>query len=240
VWVACGTFPFAHALTVDEGTILAEFATGDIGLDDTQDEDPIAIYLEGADIWGFDAETPFADYDGCEHFVDDGDNTFMGMNGEAFGALDLSEFEGVDYTQEEAAIIEFTDQMIPTGTSTGVDEDLGGDDAGTVWENDARVAGSGFYTTAVYYEALYPVEGDLIANRVITASFEFGGFEGDQDVLMGLYLDAMTPPEPPRCRSASFFPSLPGFSRTPRAGACSSGGLRGRRHSSWVSQSSPT
>ena len=91
LWVSMGTSPFNHVLTEEEGTRLAELVTGDVGLDDTIDAEPIALFVEGADIWGIDPATDFDDYDGVESGTPDGDDTFLGMNGLSFGELDLSD-----------------------------------------------------------------------------------------------------------------------------------------------------
>ncbi len=190
LWVCLGTFPFNHVLDGLEGTALAELVTGDVGLDGTVDNEPVALHFEGADPWGFDAPTPFSPYDGCEDGVPDGDGSLLALDGLSFGGLDLTAYSGVAYDEDVPGVFEFTDQMEATGTTAGVDPDLGGTDAGVVWVDDGSGGGGG-YNVGVYYKPIYTIGADSVENRVICQSWELGGFTGDLVELIALYLEAL-------------------------------------------------
>ncbi|MCA8960063.1 MAG: hypothetical protein KDC38_06100, partial [Planctomycetes bacterium] len=108
VWVLCGTFPDSHQLTMAEGNVLKDLTLAGV-----------AIYLEGADIWGFDPQTAYADYDGVNGraggvgVVPDGDDSCNFIVGEAFGGLDLTGWSEV-YPGDQAGN-DSTDRLIPTG-----------------------------------------------------------------------------------------------------------------------------
>ncbi len=197
LWVCLGTFPDNTALTDVEGDLLAGFATGDSGLDDTIDHAPVAVFLEGGDIWGFDDPNSFGAYDGCEFGVADGDDTLEGLNGLAYGDLDLSGFAGVGYAQDQAGP-EYTDNLLPTGTTGGVELDLGGDDAGPIWVDDETGGGDG-YNVGVLYQAVFTIAGEEVRGRVICQSFEFGGLgsPAQRTDVMALYVEAMSVPRVP-------------------------------------------
>ncbi len=170
VWVCLGTFPDNHQLSVAEGQLLA-----DINVAGTP------VYVESGDYYGFDPAVAFNDYDGGNG-LSDGDDTLIGVLGLDSGVgLDATGLDAI-YNQDQAAN-DWTDQLEPVTT------DLGGPDAGALWADDTAGGGSG-YTVAIYYNSTFA--------PVLTQSFEFGGFGGDQVGLAALYLQAFNPlpPEP--------------------------------------------
>lgn len=183
LWVQLGTFPDNHALTEDEGFLLAELHTGDVGLDGTVENPPLPLYLEGADIWGFDAPTAIADYDGIDNgVIDDGDDSLfalVGMN--SLMGLDLGDGSwDAPYVQDQASF-DWTDQLIPAV----VVPDLGGPSAGAVWH-----AGGGVdpYNVGVFYNSNVA--------PVISQSFEIGGYGGVIPALVDAYVQALTESDP--------------------------------------------
>lgn len=179
IWVMLGTFPDNKALTFDEGLLLAELHTGDFGLNNSPDQDAIAVYLESGDFWGFDAPTPFIDYDGVQNgFIFDGDDSLLNLRGQDTGlGLDLS--GGVwdaPYTQDQLGT-DYNDQLIPATSPP----DLGGPSVAVTWTDEARGLG---YNTGLYYASSFA--------PIIVQSWEFGGYGADQLALAALYNDALT------------------------------------------------
>ena len=175
LWVMAGTFPDNHPITAAEGSILSSLAAAGV-----------AIFIEGSDIWGFDPPTSFTAYDGVEDTtVDDGDDSLTAFDGSAYGDLNLSDLNGISYTQDQAAN-EWTDQIIPTGSTPAEPVDIGGPGAGSIWTNNPDV-GELPYAVGVYYEPEPPY------GRVVAQSWEFGGFQGDTGVLADLYSSALVP-----------------------------------------------
>ena len=112
VWCLMGTFPDNTALTEDTGAFLVSaIASG------------IPVYVEGGDIWGFDAPTAFATIDGVEDgTAEDGDDTFTDMVGFDFGAALLAGMDA-SYTQDQARN-DFTDRLFPA-TDDGLGPEAG-------------------------------------------------------------------------------------------------------------------
>ncbi len=164
VWVATGTYPDHHCITAAEGQMLADLVVN--GID---------VYIEGGDVWGFCAQTPFADYDGIGEGVIDGDDSFLEMVGGSFASLSLIGMDAA-YNQDQGAS-DWTDQLIAADPLT---PDLAGINSGSIWQQ----LGLG-YSTGNYYETDDPF------GEVIAQSWEFGGYGGDQGILMGLYLEAL-------------------------------------------------
>lgn len=161
-----GTYPTNHPLTADEGQRLADLVT-----------DGVHIHLEGGDIWGFDAATVFTSYDGVADGAIDGDDTLLGLIGFDYGPALMGGLTAV-YMQDQAGS-DWTDQITPATT------DLAGPDAGVIWVDDLTGGGSG-YTVGIFYDTA-PDFG-----RVVSQSFEFGGFGGSHDELIMRELDAFT------------------------------------------------
>ncbi len=174
VWVLLGTFPDSRVLTVDEGQQLADWAAAGA-----------AVYIEGADVWGFDDPTPFAQYDGIEDTTAlDGDDSFENMIGLAHADLDLSDLTAA-YQQDQLTSSDFTDQLLPTGATPGQTTDLPAGSAGLIWQDETAL-----YGTGVYFQAADP------NGRVIAQSWEFGGYAGDSDDLAARYLNVLAPVDP--------------------------------------------
>lgn len=195
LWVCLNTFPTNHVLTVTEGALLVELlARG------------VSIYLEGSDVWGFDAPTAFADHDGVlgrstdlpGTFVADGDDSFTRMNGAAHGDLDLSAWQDIPYQQDNqdptvALGNDSTDRLHPSQPAMGTLPDTTGTNAGVVWRNhpdgnpDPLIA-EGAYATAIFHVPTQPCWG-----RVLVQSWEFGGFEGNRTQLATAYRAGLAP-----------------------------------------------
>lgn len=182
VWVLLGTYPANHPLTQDEGLFLAELHTGDIGLDGTIDRDPIPVYIEGGDVWGFDAPTAFSAYDGVmESVVFDGDDSLQLLFGQdSLVGLDLSRFGGA-YQQDQLGN-DYNDQLV----SAQVAPDLGGTAVGAVWRGGATAPA---YNVGLFYASTVA--------PVIAQSFEFGGYTGDAAELAAAYASALAGDLPP-------------------------------------------
>lgn len=173
LWVCLGTFPHNFVLSPAEGSVLLN-----------QLQQGMSIYFESADAFAFDPATSFSDYDGVENgTADDGDDNFTGMSGLAFGDLDLSGL-AASYAQDQFEV-DYTDQLLPTGSTPFEPEDLGGGSAGLIWQDDDE-----FYGTGVYYET------DPLLGRVISQSWEFGGYGGDHNALAASYLSVLPVEQP--------------------------------------------
>lgn len=175
LWVSLGTFPDNNALTPSEGVKLAEFLISGK-----------PVYLEGGDLWGFDAPTVLFDYDGVDgleadgNIIQDGDDTFRGMFGENFRTLTLAGL-GAPYLQEQLGD-DRTDRLVPTGTSFA--PDVPGLGAAQVWSDDGTGGSPVAYGTGIFYQP-------ATSGSVISVSWEFGGYDGDRDFLMRRYLGAL-------------------------------------------------
>ncbi len=173
LWCCMGTYPANRALSMEEGEILSELAVAGV-----------PIYIEGADVWGFDAPTPFSDYDGVQGTSDttvvaDGDDSLHGLYGSSFGAIDLSNFEAT-YLQDNALGNDFTDRLQASTT------DVLGSNAGPIWSDDGSGGSTNAYDVGILYQTNVP-------GVVISSSFEFGGIAGDQIGIIALYLAAFNP-----------------------------------------------
>lgn len=170
IWLCLGTFPHKYTLSATDGVTLSSLLAGNR-----------SIYIESGDAWGFDPPTAFGDNDGVEDgTADDGDNSFTGMVGLEFGNLNLSGL-AAPYAQDQLGV-EFTDQLLATGTTAMVPADALGTSAGVVWNDN-----NDGYATGVYYQT------DDTHGEVICQSWEFGGYGGDQNALAALYRAALIP-----------------------------------------------
>ncbi|MEM7167485.1 MAG: hypothetical protein AAF581_18645 [Planctomycetota bacterium] len=162
LWVVAGTRPNAGQLSWQDGQFLRDAIL-----------DGVHVYVEGADLWGFDPFTPFHDYDGIDDTTTaDGDNGFTAMVGSNQGVANLAGM-GAAYNQA-------TPGNDSTDRFEGAAESIGGT-AGVIW----RKSGSPAYGTGVYY-ATPPGYG-----KVICQSWEFGGYGGDQIELARRYVAAL-------------------------------------------------
>lgn len=168
LWCLVGTFPDGHVISQVEGQIIANHAIAGGNW-----------YIEGGDIWGFDPVTPLEPYDGIDGATTgDGDDSFVAMTGLDYAAALFSGL-GSTYTQDQPTANDWTDR-INAGTT-----DLAGPNAGVVWASTPPTAA---YNTGVYYDA-NPGFG-----KALCQSWEFGGYGGDQDALMAMYIDALGGP----------------------------------------------
>jgi subtilisin-like proprotein convertase family protein len=164
VWVCAGTYPDHHCFTTAEGQLLADLIAN--GID---------VYVEGGDVWGFCGATPFAGWDGIGDGVIDGDDSLIDMTGLSFDILDLTGMDAA-YNQDQAGS-DWTDRLVPTDPLT---PDQAGTNSGPIWQQ----LGIG-YSIGNFYAT------DAPFGQVIAQSWEFGGYSGDQGILMGLYLEAI-------------------------------------------------
>ncbi len=167
LWYLGGTYPAGRALTAADGVaILTAQAAGK------------HIYVEGGDIWGFDAATDFNLIDGIADGTADGGDNFLIMDGldSGFG-LNLSDLQDIGYTQDQGTANDWTDELSATDT------DSLGPNAALVWEPDGQSFGAGF-GAGVYYDT-------DSGGKVLSQSWEFGGFGGDQNDLALRYVGAM-------------------------------------------------
>ncbi|MFQ5653506.1 MAG: hypothetical protein ACE5GW_02100 [Planctomycetota bacterium] len=182
LWALLGTFPDNHVLTAAEGQRLADLASGSL--------DPalgaLPVYIEGADLWGFDPPGPFTPLDGVANGTAlDGDDSFTDMVGLDSGVgLDLSGGAwDATYSQDQAGN-DWTDRIEPAST------DAGGPDAGAIWGDVTSV-----FVTGIFYGSSFA--------PVISQSWELGGYGGDGIALVGIYLTALGLPPPPPCSPPS-------------------------------------
>lgn len=167
VWVSLGTFPDNHILSLEEGQILADLAISGI-----------SIYVESADAWAYDPQTPFEDYDGVENQIHgglfDGDDSLLELDGLNSGyGVNLAGFSRA-YTQDQAGF-DYNDHLIPSVANP----DLGGADGGTIWLSGTLPS----YPVATFYASDF--------GPVIASSFEFGGIGGNRDLVMERYLNGL-------------------------------------------------
>lgn len=188
LWVLCGTFPDNHVLTPEDGEELARLA-----------RDGVPIYIEGADVWGFDAPTAFAHFDGISNVavIEDGDDSLSRLVGrQSHLGLDLGSLidwgscpsilcapgisgPSIPYQQDSLGN-DATDRLIP---ASGV-PDVGGPAAAVIWESKEPR-----YAVGVFYRSTF--------NNVIAQSWEFGGYSGDREELARIYVGALQLPLTP-------------------------------------------
>jgi hypothetical protein len=167
LWYIGGTYPAARALTAADGVaiVIAQSAGKH-------------IYVEGGDIWGFDAATEFNLIDGISDTVADGGDNFLIMDGLDTGSgLDVSDLLDIAYNQDQATGNDWTDELQTT------DLDSLGPNSALVWEPDAQAFGAGVGTGVLY-------DTDS-GGKVLSQSWEFGGFGGDQVDLAGRYVGVL-------------------------------------------------
>lgn len=181
IWVCAGSFPNATALTQDEGQLLLDYLS--VGVN---------VYYEGADLFGFNDPTPFSDYDGVDNAIftsGTSDDSLTALTGSDFAGLNLASFVDVEYLQDNLLGFDFNDQITPSG-SDPMTQDMAGCESDVIWRNSPDMLPDPLvtetdYAVGVYYRTEAPF------GNVISSSFEFGGFNGDQDELLELYLAAL-------------------------------------------------
>jgi len=164
VWAMMGTYPDYHCLSATEGQLLADLIAA--GVD---------VYIEGGDVWGFCAQTVFAQWDGIAGGIVDGDDSFLAMIGLEWAGLNLTGMDA-SYNQDQVGS-DWTDRLIPADPTT---PDLAGLESGPIWQQ----LGLGYYTGNFYAT-------DDPYGEVVAQSWEFGGYSGEHDILAGLYLGAL-------------------------------------------------
>ncbi|MEM7164999.1 MAG: dockerin type I repeat-containing protein [Planctomycetota bacterium] len=200
LWIVGGTFPHNRALSLAEGTLLADLVQAGT-----------SIYNEGGDFWGFDPPTSFYDFDGVQGNLAlaqasglpaavDGDDSLTFLTGGSTPLVDLSVFNtdsathpaqpqtvpGVRYAQDRTNPApmfgngnDSTDRLVPAAFTGNpmIDDQIPDASGHTLWTNaDDGVpdptAPEGAYVTGILYYSDSPA---WIGGRVISQSFEFGG-----------------------------------------------------------------
>lgn len=172
LWVVTGTFPDNFVLDAATGDVLqAHAAAGG------------KIHFEGGDTWGFDTATSFQLVDGVEDdTAEDGDDSLTALSGLDSGVgANASGLSGISYSQDQPTTNDYTDRISPASA------DSLGSGAGPLWQE-----AGGLYQVGVAYA------GDNGA-RVISQSWEFGGFGGSQDALMAIELEFLLGIVAPTC-----------------------------------------
>ncbi|MEM7165205.1 MAG: hypothetical protein AAF581_07045 [Planctomycetota bacterium] len=176
IWLTTGTWPNDYRLSAAEGDALAIYAQSGKN-----------IYLEGGDHWAFShIASNFDAHDGVEDGTAldgiDEFSTMFGLNAPAF-AIDLGVFGNVPYLEDRPGQNDYNDQLLPSGSTIGVTPDPVSA-ANVLWRNydDAGGTEGDFATTIAAIDPFGAV--------VISSSWEFGGFGGNQVQLVTRYLQA--------------------------------------------------
>ncbi|MGE3164732.1 MAG: proprotein convertase P-domain-containing protein [Planctomycetota bacterium] len=185
IWILTGTFPDDYRITAAEGDFLAGLGALGIGL-----------YFEASDHWGFVHVNSLLDErDGIEPDtgtnIVDGDDTFTQMDGAnaPIAMLDLSGNVDVTYDQDQTGT-DFTDELTTTGTTAGAAPDAMITSAEAIWLNSPDGLPVGDVDDAdAYITGVIALHMD--GGRMISTSWEFGGYGGDQTLLAGAYLAAL-------------------------------------------------
>ena len=190
IWMALGSFPNNNPMLASEGTALQNAVL-------FNDQ---SVYVEGGDVWGFDAPTDFFEVDGVEGIaadgtlILDGDDSCLAVTGSnANPNIDTTPFAAA-YNQDSNNVTQFnaddfTDQLIPstaTAGATAVDSPIGSTHTVIFTE-----------TTALYGVAIASEGPDDTTGKVISSAIEFGGFGGNQDALMAEYVAFLKEAGPP-------------------------------------------
>ncbi|MGE3166963.1 MAG: hypothetical protein AB7O52_18820, partial [Planctomycetota bacterium] len=186
IWVMTGTFPDDYRIVAAEGDLLASLAAMGIG-----------IYFEASDHWGFTHVASLLDErDGIEPDIGanivDGDDSFTQMDGvdAPLAGLLLAGNVDVNYDQDQTGN-DFTDQLALTGTTMTATPDAMITSAEAVWtnSNDGLPSATDPDELLAYITGVIAVHAD--GGRMISQSWEFGGYTGDQNLLAGAYLAAL-------------------------------------------------
>jgi len=156
IWQMLGTWPAYRCVSAADGAILgAAHAAG------------ASIYTEGGDQWGYCVPVAgFGDLDGIASAID-GDDGFTAMDGSDSGlGLDLADLLGVPYTQDTTGD-DYTDRLVAATADPGLSA------TGVVWRRDDAL-GVPTYDTGV------AGIGAAASGRVVSQSWEFGGFGGSR------------------------------------------------------------
>ncbi|MCA8960374.1 MAG: proprotein convertase P-domain-containing protein, partial [Planctomycetes bacterium] len=172
LWLCLGTYPAAHALSQAEGAYVRDLVVAGVPL-----------YIEGADVWGFDDPTPLSTVDGvADGLAENGSGTPAFIAGEATVELDLSDLAAAYLPDQGGA--ESTDRLV-RATSDAL-----GPNTAVIWRT-VPFPGQDMYDLGILYATNPP------AGRVIAQSWEIGGFDGAVDTIVLRYLDTLSPLRPP-------------------------------------------
>ncbi len=130
-----------------------------------------SLYIEGGDVL-FNSQSALNQLNGC---VATSDGDILGL---VPGLVGLDTGLGPNATQLSAPY---------SGTGRSVDHLAPNANGAALLFQSAGPAGQG---TAVYYDASISGQG---THRMITSSTSFFGYDGDSDLLLDLYLDALSP-----------------------------------------------
>lgn len=183
LWVCNGTFPDKYFMTAADGAALVSVLSAGA-----------SIYIEGAGTFVYDPATPFDDYDGIDNSARMtgvgglADDSLTTLNGMSFSNLNLTAFQGVVYNQDNLAGNDYNDTLIPAGTTMA---DIPDGTAGPIWANnpDDPMNPELPYVVGLYFKTDGPNGASF--GDVITSTFEFGGFGGDQIGLAAAYSTAL-------------------------------------------------
>ncbi|MCA8958869.1 MAG: hypothetical protein KDC38_00085 [Planctomycetes bacterium] len=166
IFALLGTFPDNHVLTSIEAQVLeAHVLAGG------------SVYIEGSNTWGFDPLTVFSQVDGVDDLALDGDDSCLALSGADFGSAQFSGFDAT-YVQDQIGD-DSTDRLTPATT------DALGSNSAVVWQAIDPALGVPLYATGIYHDT--PVG----FGKVLSQSWEFGGYDGDRVALMGAILGAL-------------------------------------------------
>lgn len=167
LWLALGTWPDNYILGDDESFLAYE-----------KIQAGVPVVIEGADRFAVDPPTILNDYDGVDSTLsEDGDGTLLGLFGRNYGPATFDGF-AAPYTDDSFGT-DYNDKLVPATT------DAAGSNAGVIWSDDTTGGATVPYDVGVFYDT------DAPFGKVISQSWEFGGYDGDRNALMAQYIDAM-------------------------------------------------
>ena len=175
IWFMGGTYPENYRITPEEGDWLAARAA-----------EGIDLYFEQGDHWGFlhpvsalDGRDGIPDDATCPGSIHDGSDSFTIVSGLAapLAGLDLSGYVSLPYTQDALAN-ESTDRLVAADL---ICSDTQLVSAEPIWFRPNIVPG--------YQTGVIAVHSD--GGVMISCSFEFGGFGGEQQALAADYLSVL-------------------------------------------------
>jgi len=153
VFVCLGTYPDNHVLTEEEGQFLAEYLEGGG-----------QVYMEGADTWYYDPQTPV--------------HALFGIRGESDGSGDLATIQGMDGSMAEGM------QFVYSGDNSYIDHIIA-DGGTTMFENLSPEYGTGIsYDAGTYRTIGFSMEfggladGDHSKDELMIHILEFFGIQG--------------------------------------------------------------
>lgn len=167
LWVVTGTHPDHYALDAATGSYLRSRIIGGG-----------PVYFEGGDTWGFDPPTAFSSVDGVGS-ASDGTDGLLSLDG-VDGHLPLEVFSGIPYMQDQVGN-DSNDRLF-----LGITDELGANVTRTWERGPGPLEGVG-----VAYDTI------ASAGNVICQSWELGGFGGNLEDVIELYIFFLTSTPPP-------------------------------------------